>query len=140
MSRALADYVTAYHAAVLAVLDLLATERRLERDDASVTALLAAESAVDEAARALTGAVDALPLEPGRRPAGWDGPAALSGVPDYARARVAKAALRCLSAQYADESAGAAAESEYAEEQLALACRNLVADLDARQQQKGGAS
>ncbi len=42
-----------------------------------------------------------------------------------------KAAVRCISAQYADESADADAEDEYAGEQLALAARNLAADVAA---------
>lgn len=46
--------------------------------------------------------------------------------PYEARARVLRAALRCLSARLADEHAMADAEVQYASEQLAIAARDLV--------------
>ena len=43
-----------------------------------------------------------------------------------AKERTIRAALRCLSAEHAEENADAASEAEYAEEQLALAARDLA--------------
>ena len=131
MSLPLADCVAAHHMLILRALEMLAAERGLEWDDASVTALLEAETALDIAAAALTEAVNALPLASNRKPVGWGDPPAVSGEILVARHRVAKAALRCLSSDYAGESADADAEAEYASEQLALAARNLAADADA---------
>ncbi len=51
--------------------------------------------------------------------------------PVTARERLLRAALRCISATLAGESADADADSEYADEQLALAARDLVAATDA---------
>ena len=48
-----------------------------------------------------------------------------------ARDRLLRAALRCLSAQLAEEHADADAEAGYAGEQLALAARDLTAATDA---------
>jgi DNA polymerase III subunit epsilon len=67
----------------------------------------------------------------------WTGPEPAvqhAPVPDVAvaRERVLAAALRCLSAQYAEESADADAYAEYADEQLALAARTLVDATDAQ--------
>jgi hypothetical protein len=131
VSQALMDYVTAHHMVLTNVLDMLAAEYRLSDENSSVVALRNAEGVVDLAAEELALAVEALPPDSNRKPVGWDQPPALSGVLGVARRRVVKACLRCLSAQHADESADADAESEYADEQLALACRNLAADIDA---------
>jgi hypothetical protein len=84
-----------------------------------------AEREVDGAARKLSEAADGLPL--GRRPVGWGSPPAAPEVIRAARTRFVRAALRCLSAEYAAESADAANEAEYADDQLALAARNLAA-------------
>ena len=132
MSNQLADYLHGLGAAILAVLDVLAAERRLGDPAPSVPSLLAAEAALDRAAQAFADAADALPLDSGHRPVGWDKPPDVSGVPEAGRVRVARAALRLLSAQYADESARAGDEEVYAEEQFALACRNLAADVAAK--------
>lgn len=70
-------------------------------------------------------------------------PAAAIPHPGVARERLLAAALRCLSAQFAGESADADAESEYAAELLALAARDLVAATDtlpAEQQPVGWSS
>ena len=133
------DYVTAHSEVIVRVLDLLAIERRLDQDSASVAALLDAETALDVAATALTEAVDALPAGSGRKPVGWGEVPAPSGEILVARHRVARIALRCLSADYAGESADADATAEYASEQLALACRNLAADADAQRSAKAEA-
>ena len=140
MSRQLEEYLAAKGAAVLAALDLLAAERRLAEPGSNVTTVLAAEVVLDVAAAGLAAAVDDLPDGSSHLPAGWGEPPAVSGVILVARHRVVKAALRCLTAEYADESADADAEAAYAEEQLALACRNLAADVDARQAQHANES
>lgn len=44
---------------------------------------------------------------------------------------VMRASLRCLTAERTDPHANADAESEYADEQLALAARDLVKSIDA---------
>ena len=139
MSQQLADYVTAHAEVIVRVLDLLAIERRLDRPGTSLAALLDAETALDTAATALTEAVDALPMDSNYRPVGWDDPPAVSGEILIARSRVTAAALRCLSADYAGESAHADAESEYASELLCLAARNLAADADAQRSAKAEA-
>lgn len=139
MSQQLADYVTAHAEVIVRVLDLLAIERRLDQDRASVVALLEAETALDVAAAALTEAVNALPMNSSRRPGGWDGPAMVSGAILITRAIVAKAALRCITAEWAGESASADAEAEYASDQLCLAARNLAADAEAQQAGKAEA-
>jgi len=111
--------------------DVLGTfEKRGHRR--AVAALLEAESALDAAAAALTDAVAALPAGSGRKPVGWGEPPAVSGEILIARHLVARIALRCLSADYAGESADADATAEYADEQLCLAARNLAADAAAR--------
>ena len=132
MSQQLADYVSAHGEVIVRVLDLLAVERRLDQDSASIATLLEAETALDAAATALTEAVSALPADSGRRPVGWGEPPAVSGEILIARHQVARIALRCLSADYAGESADADATAEYAAEQLALAARNLAADAAAQ--------
>jgi hypothetical protein len=130
MTQALMDYVTARHDTIVAVLEMLTAEHRLSDEDSSVLALTGAECEVDAAAARLAAAADALPHD--RRPVGWSEPPAVAGVIHVARTWLVKAALRCLSAQYADESACADAEAEYAEDRLCLAARNLAADAEAR--------
>ena len=127
MSQQLMDYISAHHEAIASILELLAAEHRLSDENSSVLALGDAELKVDAAARALAAAVGALP---GRQPAGWSKPSAASGGVQVARQRLVTAGLRCLSSIHADESADADATSEYADEMLALAARNLVAKLD----------
>jgi hypothetical protein len=132
MSQQLMDYVAARHAAIVAVLGHLTAEHQLSDEHSSVIDVTDAESEADAAAARLRDAVDALPHD--RKPVGWGDPAAVSGVIRVARVRFVKAGLRCLSAEYASESADAANEAEYADEQLALAARNLAADADARRE------
>jgi len=60
----------------------------------------------------------------------------VAGVLAVARTRFVKAALRVLAAEYADESADADAGAEYADGQLALAARNLAADVEAQRTAK----
>lgn len=127
MSQALMDYVSAIHDVLAGGLAVLSAEHQLSDEDASTLVLLAAETSLDEAAGRLTDAVDGLDRD--RRPVGWHEPPAVSGVPPVARSRVLKAVLRVLSAQHAGETPDADAESEYADEQLAVACRNLAADV-----------
>jgi hypothetical protein len=134
VSQALMDYVTARHEVITAVLEMLTAEYQLSDEYSSILSLTAAQTEVEVAARRLAEATDG--LDRLRRPTGWHKPPALSGVIMVARRRVIKAALRCLAAQYAHESADAAGESEYAEEQLALACRNLAADAEAQRAKK----
>jgi hypothetical protein len=129
VSQALADWVTARHDALASALETLASEYRLSDEHSSVLALGAAERGMDAAAKRLADAVDALPSD--RRPAGWGDPPATAGVLKVSRRRFITVALRCLSAEYAPESAHADAESEYAGDQLAHAARNLAADIDA---------
>lgn len=132
MSQALEAYVTAHSGVIVATLDFLAIEHRLDQDSASTVTLLDAEAALDVAARALTEAVDGLPADSNRRPAGWGEPPAVSGEILIARHRVAAAVIWCIASDYAGESADADAEAEYASEQLCLAARNLAADADAQ--------
>jgi hypothetical protein len=137
MSPALMDYVTARRELLTAVLELLTAEYQLSDEHSSVLAWTAAQAGVEVAAGRLAEATDG--LDRSRRPVGWQHPPALSGVIEVARRRVIKAALRCLAAQYAHESADADGESEYAEEQLAFACRNLAADAEAKRAAKAEA-
>ena len=130
MIQELTDYTSARTDIIVRCLELLAAERRLEQVAAPV-APFDAETAVDDAAAVLAEAVDALGPESNYRPVGWGEPPAVSGAILIARHRVAKAALRCVSSDYAGESADADAESEYASGQLALAARNLAADVAA---------
>lgn len=129
MSQQLMDYITARHDAIVAVLELLTAEWQLSDESSSVLDLTGSEYEADEVAGRLAEAADALPHD--RKPAGWGEPPAVAGDLKTARHRFVKAALRCISAQYADESASAGAEDEYAGEQLALAARNLAADVAA---------
>ena len=131
MSQELMEYITARHDAIVAVLEMLTAEWQLSDEQSSVIDVTDAEREVDGFAARLAEAADALPHD--RKPAGWGEPPAVAGVLRVARVRFVKAALRCLSAQYADESAYADAEDEYAGEQLAIAARNLAADAAARQ-------
>ena len=136
MSRQLDDYISAKQRAILAVLDMLASERRLVEFGSGTTDLFAAEEALDEAAASLAAAVDGLPDDLSTyRPVGWNEPAAVSGAILIARHRVARAALRCLSSDYADDHASADAGAQHADGQLALACRNLAADVAAKAEQ-----
>jgi hypothetical protein len=137
MSQALMDYVTARHDAIAAALMMLTAEMMLSDEHSSVLELAGAEEEVERTARDLTDAASVLPLT--RRPAGWSEAPAIAGDITVARGRFVKAVLRCLSAQYADESACADAEAEYADDQLAVAARNLVADADARRAAKAEA-
>jgi hypothetical protein len=43
-----------------------------------------------------------------------------------AREELVKAAIRCITSDYADPSADSASQAEYADEQLAIAARNLA--------------
>jgi hypothetical protein len=126
VSQALEDYDTARREAVTTVLEMLAAEERLASPDSDVLGVTGSDCEMDAAAARLAESVDALPME--RKPAGWGEPPAVAGVVAVARTRFVKAALRVLSARYAEESADADADSEYAEEQLAIAARNLAAD------------
>ena len=130
MSQQLMDYVCARNDAVLAVLEMLTAEHQLSDEHSSVLDVTDAECEVDEVAARLAEATDALSRD--RRPACWSDPPAVSGVIRVTRVRFVRAALRCLSAEYADESADADAQSEYADDQLCLAARNLAADAAAR--------
>ena len=136
MSQQLMDYVTARHDAITAALMMLTAEMMLSDEYSSVLELAGAEEEMERTARDLTDAVNALPLT--RWPVGWSEAPAPAGDITVARGRFVKAVLRCLSAQYAGESAHADAEAEYADDQLALAARNLVADADARRAAKAG--
>ena len=113
MSQALMDYVTAQHDAIVAVLEMLTAEWQLSDENSSVLDVTDAECEVDVAAAALAGAAGALDMD--RKPVGWNEPPAVAGDVKIARRRFAGAALRCISAQYAPESADADAEDEYAE-------------------------
>lgn len=66
----LADVITCREALTRAVLDMLAAERRLSEDNASVVALRDAETAISLAARDLTNAIDDLPEQ--QHPRGWE--------------------------------------------------------------------
>jgi len=134
MSQALMDWVTARHDAIVAVLEMLTAEHQLSDENFSVLELTGAEREVDDAARKLSEAVDALPTD--RKPVGWSEPPAVAGVLMVARTRFVKAVLRLLDAECADESADADASAEYADDQLALAARNLAADVDAHRAAK----
>jgi hypothetical protein len=138
MSQALMDYISARHAAIVAVLGMLTAEHQLSDELSSVIDVTDAEGEVDGAARTLSEAANELPRD--RRPVGWSKPPAPSGVIRVARVRFVNAALRCLSAQYAGESADAANEAEYADDQFTLAARNLTAEADAHRAAKGRAS
>jgi hypothetical protein len=139
VSRALEDYESAFHGAIGAVLEMLTAERQLSDPHSSVIGVTDADCEMDAAAVRLATAAEDLPMD--RKPAGWGDPPAVSGVLMVARTRFVKAALRVLSAECADESADADASSEYAEEQLVLAARNLAADVDAHQAaRKAGSS
>jgi hypothetical protein len=48
-----------------------------------------------------------------------------------AKDRMLRAALRCLSAQFGPETADTAADAEYADDELALAARDLTAATEA---------
>ena len=136
MSPQLEAYISAKQRAILAVLEMLAAERRLVEFTDGTTDLFAAEEALDEAAAALTAAVDDLPDDLSTyRPVGWrQEPTAVAGAILIARHRVAKAALRCLTSECADDSASADAEAQHADELLCLAARNLAADAAADEQ------
>jgi hypothetical protein len=136
MSQALADYVTARHDAIMSVLGMLTAEHQLSDEASSAIAVTDAEAGMEHAARRLADATEALPLD--RKPVGWHEPPAVAGVLKVARRRFVKAALRCISAEYADLTADAASEAEYADEQLALAARNLAADADAHRAAEKG--
>ena len=114
MSRDLEDYVAAERAAIVAILEMLTAEHQLSDEHSSVLDVTDAERKADHAAFDLANAVDALPRD--RRPVGWDQAPAVAGVIRAARIRFVKAGLRCLSAEYAAESADAASEAEYARE------------------------
>lgn len=138
MSQALMDYVSARHDAILAALALLTAEYRLADDGASALAVTEAERVAGESAYRLMLAVGELPRD--RQPVGWAKPGAVSGVPAVAFRRFTSAALRVISAEHADESADADAESEYANDMLCHAARNLALDLDAQAAERAGAS
>jgi hypothetical protein len=129
VSRALEDYAVARGEAIASVLEMLTAEHQLASPGSDVLAATGGDCEMDAAAARLAEAVDDLPVD--RWPAGWGKPAVLAGVPS-ARDRFTRSVLRVLSARYAEESADAAAESEYADEQMALAARNLAADAEAR--------
>ena len=137
MSQALMEYVTARHDAILSVLKMLTAEHQLSDAHSSVIDVTDAEAEADAAAAKLSKATDALPRD--RRPVGWNEAPAVAGVIRAARIRFVEAGLRCLSAEYADETGDAASEAEYAGDQLCLAARNLAADADARRAAKAEA-
>jgi hypothetical protein len=128
VSEALNEYMSAFHDAILAVLGVLTAERRLSDEHSSALAVGESEDAADRAAARLAVALDALPLS--YWPVGWHEPPAVAGDVRIARHRLIRAGLRCLAAEYADESADA--DSEYAREQMCHAARNLAADVAAR--------
>jgi len=134
MTQALMDWVSARHDAILAVLETLTAEHHLSDEHSSALAVTAAERGMDYAARRLAQAMDGLPLD--RKPAGWGDPPAVAGVLKVARTRFVKAAIRVLAAEYADETADADAGAEYADGQMALAARNLAADVEAQRTAK----
>ena len=136
MSQELMDWVAARGDALRVVLELLAAEHRLSDADSSVTDVTDAEREADAAAARLAAATEALSLD--RQP-GWDERPPVAGVIRAARVRFIRAGLRCLSAEYADESADAGSEAEYADDQLCLAARNLAADAEARRAAKAQA-
>jgi len=135
MSQALMNCVTAQHDAIVAILEMLTAEWQLSDENSSALDVTDAECEVDAAAARLADATDALDMD--RKPVGWNEPPAVAGSLKVARRRFTGAALRCISAQYAPESAHADAEDEYAWEQLALAARNLAADVEAHRAAKG---
>lgn len=124
------DYIGAHQDAIVAVLRMLTAEWQLSDEHASALDVTGAEQEIDQAAARLAETVSALPH--GRRPVGWSGPPAVAGDVRAARRRFVAAGLRCISAQYAGESADADAEAEYADDQLCLAARSLAADVAAR--------
>jgi len=124
MSQALMDWVSARHDAIGAVLDTLAAEHQLSDAESSVLDLTGAEREMDVTAARLADAVDALPDQ--RKPVGWD-QAPEAGSLQEARTRFVRAVLRALAAQYAEESADAAADAEYADDMMSLAARDLRA-------------
>jgi len=128
VSETLNEYMSAFHDAILAVLGVLTAERRLSGEHSSALAVGESEAAADRAATRLAAAMDALPLF--YWPAGWHEPPAVAGNVRIARRQFIRAALGCLAAEYADESADA--DSEYAREQMCHAARNLAADVAAR--------
>ena len=104
---------------------MLTAEMMLSDEYSSVLELGGAEEEMERTARDLADAVDALPMD--RSPVGWNEAPAVAG-----NIRVARGAVRqgCPPAVpecpvRRSESADADAEAEYADEQLALAARNL---------------
>lgn len=69
MSQALMDYVSAQHDLERAVTELRLAELNLSDEHSSALAVNKAQDDVARAARRLTRAVDALPLN--RQPVGW---------------------------------------------------------------------
>lgn len=128
------DWVAARHDALVAVLEMLAAEYQLDDENSSALAVTTGETEADAAAAKLAEATDA--LERDRKPVGWSDPPAVAGNLRIARKRFIKAALRCLSSDYADESAHADAESEYATDLLCITARNLAADVEAHRAAK----
>jgi hypothetical protein len=129
MSRQLADYVEARQDALVCVLEMLTAEYQLSDENSSVLDLANGEREIDAAAAKLSEATDA--LDTGRQPVGWDKPPEVTGSLMTARKRFVWAALRCLSSDYAPETADRDASAEHADEQLCLAARNLAADVAA---------
>lgn len=124
MSQELMDWTVAWDEAVMAVLALLSAECRLSDELSSVQNVTGAEMTTDQAAGKLARTTEALPSD--RRPAGWTTPAVKRDEPRAARRRFVAAAIRCLAARYADEHAWADADSEYADELLCIAARDLA--------------
>jgi len=127
MSQELMDHIGAQHDAIVAVLGMLTAEMQLSDEHASALDVTDAEQEIDQAAARLAAAADALPHD--RRPVGWGSPPAVAGDVKTARRRFVRAGLRCISAQYAGEHSSADAEAEYAGDQLAIAARNLAAEV-----------
>jgi hypothetical protein len=128
VSQELMDYIAARHAALVAVLEMLAAEYQLSDENSSALAVTTAERLLDDAAVKLAEATEALPMD--RKPVGWNAPPAASADLKAARRRFTSATLRCLSSDCADEHSSADAESEYASELLAIAARDLVRAVD----------
>lgn len=129
MSQQLADYIAARHEVIVSVLEMLTAEYQLSDERSSVLDLAGAEREMDVAAGRLTEAVEA--LERDRKPVGWGKPPKVAGNLTAPRQGLVRAVLRVLEAEVDGEGADAAAEAEYADEQLCLAARDLAADVAA---------
>jgi hypothetical protein len=124
MSQELMDWTVARHEALLAVLALVTAECLLSDEPSSVLSLTGTQMRADAAAATLAKATEALPRD--RKPVGWSTPAVRRTDSGTARRRFAYCGIRCLSAGYAGEHSSGAAESEYGDELLCIAARDLA--------------